>query len=80
MSPGLLTTGYDLEVPTDLPSSALPPTLLWDLNSSTSDQTCTPCIGRWSLKTGPPGKSSLSVLISFLELLTEVRKMVSLLD
>ena len=30
---------------------------MWDLKSPTRDQTCTPCIGRQSLKTtGPPGK------------------------
>ena len=30
---------------------------MWDLSSLTRDQTLIPCIGRWSLTTGPPGKS-----------------------
>ena len=32
---------------------------MWDLSFPTSDQTCTPCIGRGVLATGPPGKSLL---------------------
>ena len=32
---------------------------MWDLNSLTRDRTHTPCTGRWSLNSGPPGKSLL---------------------
>ena len=30
---------------------------MWDLSSSTRDQTCAPCIGSAVLTTGPPGRS-----------------------
>ena len=34
----------------------------WELSSPTRDQTCTACIGRWSLTTGSPGKSPFFLL------------------
>ena len=33
------------------------PCSMWDLSSSTRDQTCTPCVGSTESTTGPPGKS-----------------------
>ena len=35
---------------------------MWDLSSSTRDQTCAPCIGSAVLTTGPPGKFQISFL------------------
>ena len=36
--------------------------LMWDLNSLTKDQNCTPNTGNTESKTGPPRESSLPIL------------------
>ena len=41
------------------------PRSIWDLSSSTRDQTCTPCIGRWSINHWPIKEAPPLVLLSY---------------